>query len=117
MAMRRIYQAVLISQMLYGFLLPSGAGDWEVVLTLDDGPYSIKPYKDHRSYPLSLDRQEDGNTVVKFLFSGEKTDNVFELSPVFFENWYRYQDDVVVNGAKTDLMQLFFICPPSIPIP
>ncbi|CAI7649400.1 unnamed protein product [Penicillium glandicola] len=79
----------------------------EVVLTAGDGPYSIKPYKDHRSYPLSLDRQEEGNTVVKFLLSGEKTDSVFELNPVFFENWYRYQDDVVVNGAKINLIQLF----------
>ncbi|KAH6701362.1 hypothetical protein BKA61DRAFT_529479 [Leptodontidium sp. MPI-SDFR-AT-0119] len=79
----------------------------EHVLSPGDGPVGIKPYVNHRSYPLSLPRQDDGETVVKFLLSGEMTNSVFELNPVFFENWYRYQDDVVVNGAKLSLVQLF----------
>ncbi|KGO64140.1 hypothetical protein PITC_087260 [Penicillium italicum] len=87
-------------------MAPSDA-DKMVYSDSDSRVVVIKPFKDHRLYPLSLDRQEDGNTVVKFLLSGEKTDSVFELGPVFFENWYRYQDDVDVNGAKIDLIQLF----------
>lgn len=81
----------------------------EHVLSAGDGPMSIKPYINHRSYPLEQERQDDGVTVVKFLLSGEKTDSVFELNPVFFENWYKYQDDVVVNGAKISLIQLFSV--------
>lgn len=83
--------------------------DQEHVLSPDDWPTSIKPYVNHRSYPLSLPRQENGETIAKFLLSGEKTDSVFELNPVFFENWYRYQDDVVVNGANISLIQLFSV--------
>ncbi|GKT43287.1 putative oxidoreductase YfjR [Colletotrichum spaethianum] len=79
----------------------------EIVLTPADGRFSIKPYVNHRSYPLPISEQDDGNTKVAFLLSGEKTDNVFELNPVFFENWYKYQDEVVVKGAKIDLIQLF----------
>ncbi|KAK0634295.1 hypothetical protein B0T17DRAFT_482347, partial [Bombardia bombarda] len=79
----------------------------EHVLTPADGRFAIKPYLHHRSYPIELERQEPGITAVKFLLSGERTDSVFELNPVFFENWYRYQDEIVVNGAKVDLIQVF----------
>ncbi|TVY16166.1 putative oxidoreductase yanE [Lachnellula arida] len=78
----------------------------EKVLSPEVGRVSIKPYVNHVSYPLSLPRQQDGNTVVKFLLSGERTDSVFELNPVFFENWYRYQDKVVVQGEAISLIQL-----------
>ena len=81
----------------------------EHVLSAGDGPMSIKPYVNHRSYPLSLAQQDNGETVVKFLLSGEQTDSIFELNPVFFENWYKYQDDVVVNGARISLIQLFSV--------
>ncbi|TGJ86592.1 hypothetical protein E0Z10_g2191 [Xylaria hypoxylon] len=83
----------------------------EVVLTPGpDARFDIPPYMNHRSYPLLLDRQEDGNTVVKFLLSGgSKTDSpaASNLHPIFFENWYKYQDDVVVYGASIDLIQVF----------
>lgn len=88
----------------------------EHVLLAGDGPMSIKPYVNHRSYPAALADQNDGETVVKFLLSGEKTDSVFELNPVFFENWYKYQDDVVVNGAKISLIQLFSVSHLSSPV-
>ncbi|KAG9201344.1 hypothetical protein G6514_005894 [Epicoccum nigrum] len=81
----------------------------EHVLSAGDGPMSIKPYVNHRSYPLSLAQQDNGETVVKFLLSGEQTNSIFELNPVFFENWYKYQDDVVVNGARISLIQLFSV--------
>ncbi|KAI1178071.1 hypothetical protein F4777DRAFT_141398 [Nemania sp. FL0916] len=79
----------------------------EHVLTADDGRFEIQPYVDHRSYPLPLSRQDAGVTTVKFLLSAEKTEAVFELNPIFFENWYRYQDEVVVRGARVDLVQVF----------
>ncbi|KAK1561434.1 uncharacterized protein LY79DRAFT_595523 [Colletotrichum navitas] len=69
----------------------------EIILTPWDGRFPIKPYVNHRSYPISASRQDDGSTKVAFLLSGEKTDNVFELNP----------DEVVINGAEIDLIQLF----------
>ncbi|KAG7291432.1 hypothetical protein NEMBOFW57_001451 [Staphylotrichum longicolle] len=61
----------------------------EVVLAPADGRFDIRPY------------------TVKFLLSGARTDNASELNPIFFENWYKYQDDVVVNGKWIDLIQVF----------
>ncbi|EJP62190.1 uncharacterized protein BBA_08864 [Beauveria bassiana ARSEF 2860] len=79
----------------------------EIVLTPKDGRYAIMPYADHRTYPMLLDQQEPGTSVVKFLLSGEKTDAVFELNPPFFENWYNYQKQIVMHGEKLSLLQLF----------
>ena len=88
----------------------------EQILTPADGRYDIGPYVNHRSYPIELARQSltpagERNTVVKFLLSGEKrsADDAFELSPIFFENWYKYQDDVVMNGKWIDLIQVFCV--------
>ena len=81
----------------------------EHVLTPTTGRVSIPPFVHHVSYPLSPERQEPGTKEVKFLLSGERTDSVFELNPVFFENWYRYQDLIVTHGEKISLMQLFSV--------
>ena len=81
----------------------------EVQLGPEDGRFAIKPYADHRSYPLPLDQQPKGTTMVKFLLSGEKTDETFELNPVFFENWYKYQDQFVVHGEPLSFIQLFSV--------
>jgi hypothetical protein len=88
-------------------------GGREIVLAPKDGRYAIKPYADHRSYPMPLDQQEDGTTVVKFLLSGEKTDATFELNAPFFENWYKYQDQFVLHGENLSFLQLFSVsCSP-----
>lgn len=82
----------------------------EIVLTPADGRFDIRPYVNHRSYPIPRERQdEEGRETVKFLLSGERTDNASELNPIFFENWYKYQDDVVVNGKWIDLIQVFCV--------
>jgi hypothetical protein len=80
----------------------------ELILTAADGPYTIRPFVNHRSYPLPESLQE-GCQVVKFILSGKKTSETYELSPVFFENWYKYQDDIVVNGAQLSLIQLLSV--------
>ncbi|KAI1328425.1 hypothetical protein F5Y16DRAFT_369016 [Xylariaceae sp. FL0255] len=82
-------------------------------ITLTPGPdarFNIPPYSHHRSYPLSIERQEHEETIVKFLLSGgspldEPTST--KLHPIFFENWYKYQDTIVVQGARVDLIQVF----------
>ncbi|RYP48691.1 hypothetical protein DL768_005471 [Monosporascus sp. mg162] len=79
----------------------------ELVLTPADGRFLIPPYANHRSYPMPLSAQDEGNTRVRFLLSAEKTSEAFELNPVFFENWYRYQDQFVMHGEKLSLIQLF----------
>ncbi|TVY80670.1 putative oxidoreductase yanE, partial [Lachnellula suecica] len=76
----------------------------EFVLVPTDGTYTIASFVNHRSYPLPEDRQ-NGGEIVRFRLSGEKTSNPYELSPVFFENWYKYQNEVVANGAQVSLIQ------------
>lgn len=60
--------------------------------------------------PLS---EQDGDVVVKFLLSGEKTSEVFELNPVFFENLYKYQDQFVLHGERLSFIQLFSVSAPA----
>lgn len=52
----------------------------------------------------------DGEKTV-FLLSGQDTDEMFRLDTVFFENWYAYQDLVVVKGEKIDLLQVMSVSP------
>lgn len=82
----------------------------EIVLTPEDGAYTIKPYANHRSFPMPLEVQDEGLTEVKFLLSGEKTAQEFGLSIVFFENWYKYQNEIVVGGKDISLVQLLSVC-------
>jgi hypothetical protein len=95
----------------------------EVVLSPGpDGRFDIGAHRHHRSYPLPLARQQregKGETVVRFLLSGGSRDDdpaAALLHPIFFENWYKYQDDIVVNGARVDLIQVFCVSPHH-PIP
>ncbi|KAI1174403.1 hypothetical protein F4777DRAFT_383957 [Nemania sp. FL0916] len=86
----------------------------EHVLSPADGEFSLKPWCNHRLYSPVTDVHEqtkgyddgwDGEKTV-FLLSGEDTDEMFRLDTVFFENWYAYQDLIVVNGEKIDLVQV-----------
>ncbi|KAI0886386.1 uncharacterized protein GGS22DRAFT_128161 [Annulohypoxylon maeteangense] len=76
----------------------------EYILLPGQDEYCIESWANHRSYPLELERQE-GRTVVKFLLSGAKSPEVYELNTLFFENWYKYQEHVVRKGGKIDLIQ------------
>lgn len=72
----------------------------EKLLSAADGEFRILPRVNHRSYPAPKSCQQRGGSVVKFLLSGEKSAEVFELNTLFFENWYKYQNDVVMNGGE-----------------
>ncbi|KAK7753780.1 hypothetical protein SLS62_004145 [Diatrype stigma] len=78
----------------------------ERVLLPGEDEYCIGAWVNHRSYPLELERQDEGNTIVKFLLSGARTPEPYELNTLFFENWYKYQDHVVKTGGKIDLIQV-----------
>ncbi|KAL2177749.1 uncharacterized protein P884DRAFT_223458 [Thermothelomyces heterothallicus CBS 202.75] len=92
------------------------------LLTPRSGEFVIPRWANHRLYPpppppgkegatASDDGRrgeggdEDGKTA-RFLLSGEDTPRPFRLDAVFFENWYAYQDEVVLRGKKVDILQV-----------
>ncbi|TGJ87168.1 hypothetical protein E0Z10_g1587 [Xylaria hypoxylon] len=86
----------------------------EHVLGPSDSEFMLKPWCNHRLYSPVTDVREqakkhndgwDGEKTV-FLLSGQDTDEMFRLDTVFFENWYAYQDRIVVNGDKINLIQV-----------
>ncbi|KAI0160006.1 hypothetical protein GGR52DRAFT_174907 [Hypoxylon sp. FL1284] len=79
----------------------------ERVLTPQDGEVTVKPWVNHRLYsPLSKGAEGKDLKVTKFLLSGQNTPELFRLDTVFFENWYAYQDQIVVKGEKVNLLQV-----------
>ncbi|KAI1656396.1 hypothetical protein F4813DRAFT_364230 [Daldinia decipiens] len=77
----------------------------EHVLLPGEDEYRIEAWENHRSYPIEQERQE-GKTIVKFLLSGAKSSEVYELNTLFFENWYKYQEHVAKNGGKINIIQV-----------
>ncbi|KAI8624751.1 hypothetical protein F5Y19DRAFT_304950 [Xylariaceae sp. FL1651] len=86
----------------------------EHVLSPRSGEFKLQPWCNHRLYSpvaevggqaTSQDDEWDGEKTV-FLLSGQDTDEMFRLDTVFFENWYAYQDLIVVKGEKIDLVQV-----------
>lgn len=73
-----------------------------------DGEFTLQRWANHRLYPLiptpGDDREELQTT--RFLLSAEGTLEAFALDAVFFQNWYGYQDAVVVGGEKMDILQV-----------
>ena len=57
----------------------------------------------------SVFEQEEGISCVRFLLSAEKTSDPFELNTLMFENWYRYQDEVVAKGGRISLIQVLSV--------
>ncbi|KAI1138342.1 hypothetical protein F5Y05DRAFT_404125 [Hypoxylon sp. FL0543] len=92
-------------QVLEGRLALEIEGE-ENILSPEDGEVTIRPWVNHRLYsPVSNDRGDDLK-LTKFLLSAESTPELFRLDTVFFENWYAYQDQIVVKGEKIDLIQV-----------
>ena len=100
----------------------------EQVLTPADGELCVKPWLNHRLYPPNeilkaaaieegVDTTNDttagrdrGNDQIKFLLAGEETAKSFRLDTIFFENWYGYQDEVILGGKRMDLIQVMCVC-------
>ncbi|KAK3302992.1 uncharacterized protein B0T15DRAFT_495560 [Chaetomium strumarium] len=85
----------------------------ERVVRPGDGEVVIPRRANHRlCFPSLVDlgraQQEQGQEQepVRFYVSGERTDTTAALDLVFFENWYAYQEEVVVHGKRLDLIQL-----------
>lgn len=86
----------------------------ELVLGPDDGEFCIKPWANHRLCPPGLAVAESFPKTV-FVLSGQETEQAYRLDTVFFENWYAYQDKIVVGGQKVDLIQVMSVSYPTSP--
>ncbi|KAI5865273.1 hypothetical protein GGS23DRAFT_419325 [Durotheca rogersii] len=82
----------------------------ESTLLPEDGEFTVLPWTNHRLYSPVSDRKSEGadpdTKVTRFILSGERTPEPLRLDTVFFENWYAYQDQVVLKGMKIDLIQV-----------
>lgn len=80
------------------------------VLSREDGQICVKPWANHRLYPPPNDGATPTTTTkIRFLLSGEETREMFRLDTVFFQNWYGYQDQVVLEGKRMDLIQVMCV--------
>lgn len=81
------------------------------IVSPDDGEICTKAWTHHQLYPPP----NDGSKVTKFILSGAKTQESYRLDILLFSNWYRYQDDVVLNGRSFDIIQVMSVrlIPPS----
>ncbi|KAG8159615.1 hypothetical protein KVR01_010252 [Diaporthe batatas] len=95
-------------QVLEGALVVEVEGK-EHVLRPGDGELAVAPWAIHRLYTLPAPApgepvSEDFN-IVRFVASAERTLEVFQMDLVFFENWYKYQDEVIRNKKQIDIIQ------------
>ena len=89
---------------------------WDRILGPKDGQVKVEPWTNHRMYPPRplVQREiktnsENQEGVTKFLLSGDETEELFRLDTVFFQNWYGYQDEVVMGGGCMDLIQVLCV--------
>ncbi|OTB02611.1 hypothetical protein M426DRAFT_322533 [Hypoxylon sp. CI-4A] len=92
-------------QVLEGRIALETEGE-ERVLGPQDGEVAVRPWTSHRLYSPVIPDSEDDLKVTRFLLSAESTPELFRLDTVFFENWYAYQDQIVVKGKSIDLIQV-----------
>lgn len=78
------------------------------ILTPESGVLEVKPWVNHRLYPPPV----TDDPVTKFILSGSDTEESYKLDGVFFQNWYGYQDQVVLGGESLDLLQVMSVRPP-----
>lgn len=77
----------------------------EHILRPGDSEFVLRRGVNHRLYPP----RNEACGKLRCILSAEKTPSAFALDLVFFENWYAYQEQVVVHGAKLDLIQVMSV--------
>ncbi|KAL8733399.1 MAG: hypothetical protein Q9181_003607 [Wetmoreana brouardii] len=81
------------------------------ILGPEDGQVKVKPWTNHRLHPppqeMSKGGAEDAGEITRFMLSGAETAELFKLDTIFFQNWYGYQDEVVMGRGRMDLIQMF----------
>lgn len=85
----------------------------EYKLRSQDGELRVPPWANHRLYPVLNTADQSGlqDRTTRFLLSAEKSDVAFQLDDIFFQNWYGYQDEVVMSGGKFDIIQIMNVSP------
>ncbi|AEO70854.1 cf2c73a1-daf1-4c72-9e18-3249709aec9e [Thermothielavioides terrestris] len=83
------------------------------VVKAGDPEFTVRRGVNHRLYPPRRDEgppaaraAAEEQDVIRVLLSGEQTSKQFKLDLVFFENWYAYQDMLVVQKARLNLLQV-----------
>ena len=85
------------------------------ILGPEDGQVKVEPWTNHRMFPPPSSPEEnkrDGEharEITRFLLSGGETTELFRLDTVFFQNWYGYQDEVVMGDGRIDLIQVLCV--------
>ncbi|ETS76481.1 hypothetical protein PFICI_11868 [Pestalotiopsis fici W106-1] len=79
----------------------------EHIVRPGDPEFVLRRGVNHRLYPTTTsDTAQNQTERVRCNLSAEGTPNAFALDLVFFENWYAYQEQIVVHGARLDLIQV-----------
>lgn len=81
----------------------------ERTLTPADGEVCVEPWTHHRlirTFPSDHD-PSDNRSV--FLLSAADTNRTFKLDQDFYENWYSYQEGVIVRGSKISFLQVLIV--------
>ncbi|KAK4235970.1 protein SchB [Achaetomium macrosporum] len=84
----------------------------ERVVRPGDGEFVVRRGVNHRlcfpSPSASADsaEEEQQQEPIRFYISAERTTNTSALDLIFFENWYAYQEQVVVYGKRLDMIQV-----------
>ena len=78
----------------------------ERVIGPDDGEVMVEPWQHHRLYPATM---ADATNKCRFLLSGQQSEEAYELDTLFFENWYGYQNEVVLQKRKMDWIQVMCV--------
>jgi hypothetical protein len=104
-------------QVLEGYLAVEVEGK-ELLLHSGSGELCVRPWQNHRLYPpprcdnSTQDDDDDAgklSMVTRFLLSGEESPRAFRLDTIFFENWYAYQDLVMIHGARLNMLQVMCV--------
>lgn len=81
----------------------------EQILRPGDPEFVLRRGVNHRLYPPRDETSKDPNEKVCCVLSAERIEGSFTLDLVFFENWYAYQEQVVVHGVKMNLIQVLSV--------
>ncbi|KAI0023370.1 hypothetical protein F4780DRAFT_78264 [Xylariomycetidae sp. FL0641] len=76
------------------------------VLSPGDGQLSVKPWVHHRLYPLEPDDAAEGPREMGFRVSGQRSSEAFSEDILFLQNLYGYQNELVMNKGKFNLLQI-----------
>lgn len=84
------------------------------ILTPDDASFCVRPWTHHRLYPAApkVSSREQVTVPLKetvVLLWAEKTKEPFQLDVVFLENWFRYGEDILMNGRSPSLLQVLCV--------